>query len=120
MNQHELSPPAGLPDGVAARLTELDDHTLRETIRYLGDVLEHHHQQNLERALEAIPADELVSVTENEEEGYFQVVRGHRCAQGCPDCPHGPFLYHVRSVPEPDGTESLRWTLIGPMTDAQQ
>lgn len=118
MSKNDLAPPPGLPDGVVDHLARLDDHTLRETISYIRDVLEHHHHQELEHEIEAIPADELVRVTEHEAEGYVEVVRGHRCVNGCPDCPHGPFLYHVRPVRRPDSGESLQWTLIGPITDA--
>ena len=115
MSTDTPSPPPGLPRRIATQLRTLDDHTLRETISYLGDVLEAHHHQALEQEIEAIPDHELVRVTDHE--GYVEVVRGHRCAEGCSECPHGPYLYHVSSVRHPEGEETLQWDLIGPINE---
>lgn len=111
----EPVPPAGIPDDIADNLRGLDDHTLRETISFIREVLSTHHHDHLEAEIESIPEDELVSVTEHD--GYVEVVRRHRCPEGCSDCPHGPYLYHVKSIPQPDGGDSLEWDLIGPVNE---
>lgn len=116
MTADEPSPPPGLPDDVVDRLRALDDSALRDTIGFIRELLAEHSHHELEQEIEGIPEEELVSVTEHE--GYFEVVRRRRCADGCPDCPHGPYLYHVKTVTNPDGTDTLRWELIGPVEEA--
>ena len=111
----EAGSPAGLPDDVADSLRDLDDHTLRETIGFIRGVLATHHHDHLEAAIESIPEDELVSVTEHDE--YTEVVRRHPCPEGCADCPHEPYLYHVKSVPHLGEEDRLKWDLIGPVNE---
>lgn len=31
-----------------------------------------------------------------EHDGYTEMAKRQPCADGCPDCPHGTYLYHVR------------------------
>jgi hypothetical protein len=35
------------------------------------------------------------------------------CPDGCEDCPHGPYLYHVTEEPLPDGDTRTHWSFIG-------
>ena len=112
IDDRPVAPPA-LPDGVVDQLRGLDDDGLRGVIDYVHDLLEEHQHHRLAERLDEIDDDELVSVTEHE--GYLEVVRGHRCAGGCPDCPHGSYVYHVRAVPRPGGDFDVRWEFIGPI-----
>ncbi|WP_166035512.1 hypothetical protein [Halorussus pelagicus] len=54
-----------------------------------------------------------------EVDGYTEVVKEQPCAEGCENCPHGPYLYRVRVRPpvEPDAEPTLRWDLMGPVMD---
>ena len=102
-----------LPEGVTDQLRRLDDDGLRGIIDYVHELLDEHQHHQLEERVDEIPDEELVSVTEHE--GYLEAVRGHRCAEGCSDCPHGAYLYHVRTSPRPSGALDVRWEFIGPV-----
>ncbi|ELZ72656.1 hypothetical protein C456_13793 [Haloferax volcanii DSM 14919] len=50
--------------------------------------------------------------------GYLEIHKRAPCAEGCPSCPHGPAVYHVRWERHPGGEDRLHWILIGPEVGA--
>lgn len=63
--------------------------------------------------IEPGPGEEIVRI--GERPGYTMVVKRQPCAEGCRNCPHGPYLYHVREEPRPEGGQKLQWTDLGPV-----
>ena len=61
------------------------------------------------------PGEEIVRITE--QEGYTEVVKREPCGNDCNECPHGPYVYHVREETTPDGSTRLHWSFIGPVAD---
>lgn len=103
------TPPEDFPPDLAAELQESSVHDLREAIIYAQELLRSRHQPTLQ--IEPGPGEELVRLTERS--GYTEVVKRQPCGDGCEDCPHGPYVYHVTREQHPDGSERLHWTLIG-------
>lgn len=60
----------------------------------------------------------MLSVEEGPE--YTEVVKREPCGENCPDCPHGPYLYHVYEEPLPDGSDSLHWVFLGHVFQSQR
>lgn len=104
--------PVDVPDVITERLGELSDGQLRQTREYIQGLLA--SQRAVSTQIEADDGDEeIVRVTEHD--GYTAVVKRQSCATGCEDCPHGPYLYHVRRERGLEGNESLHWSYIGPV-----
>jgi hypothetical protein len=112
MTDDPPDPPATLPESLEPILQDLSDHQLRELMDYCGALMQFHDEQLLEE-IEAGPGEELVHVEERD--GYTEVVKRIPCGEDCDDCPHGPYLYHVRTVPDREGGSHLKWEFIGRM-----
>jgi hypothetical protein len=68
----------------------------------------------VEEMLEERDGEEIIDVEEGH--GYTKVVKTQPCAHGCDECPHGPYLYHVRAEKSPEsGEPSLHWEFIEPI-----
>ena len=102
-------PPEGLSDAVVAELEDLSPNELRNAIVFARELLQSH--EATEFPIDPEPGDDILRVTEHE--GYTEVVKQHYCGEGCDDCPHGPYLYHVTDETLPDGTHESHWTFIG-------
>jgi hypothetical protein len=98
-----------IPESVARTVADADDATLREIVDFVQRELAERRQDLLD--VEPKPEEELVEVSE--ERGYTRVVLRQPCAEGCEDCPHGPYLYHVRPECHPAGEDSLHWVFLG-------
>lgn len=107
------SSPSALSDDLVDHLSGLDDSELRDVISYAKSLLS--RRPTVEDLLEERPDEEILEVEDGE--GYTKVVKTHPCASGCDECPHGPYLYHVRVQPSPDDGESasLHWEFLGPV-----
>lgn len=92
--------PADLGDALEAHSTEAN--ALQEAIIYAQELLNAHHQTAL--PIEPGADEEILSLSDEGE--YTRVVKREH---GQSDA----YLYHVRREPRPDGTERLRWVLIG-------
>ena len=103
------TPPDGLPDRIAVDLKELSPVELRATIVHAQELLRFHEETDL--PIEPEPGDDILRITEHD--GYTEVVKQTRCADGCTDCPHGPYLYHVTEEPRPDGSHAPHWSFVG-------
>lgn len=101
-----------LPDDLRARLEELDDSELRAVRSYARALLP--EPPTVPDLLEERPGEEILEVEELDE--YARVVKTQPCVEGCDECPHGPFLYHVRVEDRPDDDPSLHWVFVGPVT----
>ncbi|PAU84759.1 hypothetical protein CK500_04375 [Halorubrum salipaludis] len=102
-------PPEALPDGVAAELEDLSPDELRNAIVFARELLQSH--EATEFPIDPEPSDDVLRVVEHE--GYTEVVKQHHCEEGCDDCPHGPYLYHVTEETLPDATRETHWSFIG-------
>lgn len=105
-------PPDDLPADVVTTLQQLPVHELREAIIYAQELLQNHHEPTTQ--IEPLPGEEIVELTE--EDGYTKVVKRQPCTEGCDECPHGPFVYHVKRESLEDGSENLHWVFMGPKT----
>ncbi len=105
------SVPSELPDDLVEHLSRLDESELRAVISYSKSLLP--RLPTVDDLLEERPAEEILEV--EEKEGYTRIVKKQPCAHGCDDCPHGPYLYHVRVEPHPEDGESasLHWEFLG-------
>ena len=102
-------PPEGLSDRVVADLEGLSPKDLRKAIVFARELLQSHEATDFPTDLEADV--DVLRVTEHE--GYTAVVKQHFCEEGCDDCPHGPYLYHVTEESLPDGTHKTHWSFVG-------
>ncbi|EMA22965.1 hypothetical protein C442_08056 [Haloarcula amylolytica JCM 13557] len=105
----EPTPPEGVPDRVATDLPELTPEELRNTIIYAQELLQFHDETA--SPIEPGPNEDIIRATERD--GYTEVVKLASCAQGCDDCPHGPYLYHVKQESRPEGGTKARWMFLG-------
>ncbi|MDY6779789.1 MAG: hypothetical protein SV760_04445 [Halobacteria archaeon] len=103
-------PPSNLSEGTVEELEKLDESELRSVIDYAQDRLRRVHPSVSEQ-IEAGENEEIVSV--EEKDGYTEVVKKEPCAEGCEDCPHDAYLYHVREESHPEGPTRLHWSYIG-------
>ncbi|MFC7173611.1 hypothetical protein ACFR97_03750 [Haloplanus litoreus] len=103
------TPPEGLPDSLASELARLTPEELRNTIVHAQELLQFH--QETTSPIEPGPREDIIRVTEHE--GYTEVVKQLSCVEGCDDCPHGPYLYHVSEEARPEGETHLHWTFMG-------
>lgn len=102
-----------IPDEVANAVAQADDEMLRDIVDFVQ--AEFTHRRRGLREIEPKPGEELVEVSE--EPGYTRVVLHQPCAQGCTDCPHGPYLYHLRAERQPGREPSFHWVYIGQVHD---
>jgi hypothetical protein len=102
-------PPEDFPPEIAEMLCELNTHDLRETIIYAQEILESRHEPTLQ--VQPTTGEQIVSITDHG--GYMEVVKRQPCTEGCEECPHGPYLYHVTRELHASGAEKLHWVLIG-------
>lgn len=106
----EPDPPDILPSDIADGLSRLDEEELRAAIDFAQKRRRHIHPDVTEQ-IEPAPGEEIVRI--EEQSAYTLVSKRQPCAKSCSECPHGPFLYHVREVPRPDGETKLHWTYLG-------
>lgn len=103
------TPPEGLPDELVTYLHELSAEELRKTVIHAQELLL--SKDETDDPIHPHPNEDIIRVTEHE--GYTEVVKQFTCAEGCEDCPHGPYLYHVTEEPRPDGSTHTHWSFIG-------
>ncbi len=96
-------PPADLPQEAVNVVDELDEAELRAIIDYAQARKRFVHPHVTDQ-IEAKEGEELLRVEERN--GYTEVVKSQRCADGCSECPHGPYLYHVREERRPERNPS--------------
>lgn len=106
-------PPDDLPGNVAATLRDLDGHDLREAVVYAQLLLRARHQRP--PVVDPGPGEEVVRTVERD--GHTEIHKRQPCAEGCPDCPHGPYVYLVTRERGPDGEVNNHWTLLGRAED---
>lgn len=106
------TPPTDFSEEIASTLQQLSIHDLRETIIYAQELLQYHHEPT--KQIEPAPGEEIVELTEHP--GYTLVVKRQPCGNECEECPHGPYVYHVKRERHPDGKERFHWVLIGRKT----
>lgn len=102
-----------LPDDLVEQLSNLDEFEIRDVISYAKSLLP--ATPTVEDLLEEREDEEILEVTEKT--GYTKVIKKQPCAEGCDECPHGPYLYQVRveRYPENEAQPSLHWEFIGPV-----
>jgi hypothetical protein len=104
-----VTPPEGLPDRIVDDLRDLSTKQLRTTIIHAQELLQAQGEHS--SPVEPGPGENIIRTTEHE--GYTEVVKEVTCADNCEDCPHGPYLYHVREEPSLEGGTKTHWTFIG-------
>lgn len=105
----EPTPPDELPLSIVEKLKEFDNQSLRATIGYGQALLSSRSDKT--SAIEAKPGEEILST---EDKGtYISVIKLQNCTDGCEDCPHGPYLYHVTPEKNINHEENYHWTFIG-------
>ena len=108
-----VSPSAELPDDLATQLQEMDTATLQAVITYAQSLLP--PTPSISEFLDE-EAENVVDVLDHD--GYTTVKKMEPCAEGCEDCPHGPYLYRVRVERSPaDGSPYLHWDFLGRVTE---
>lgn len=113
MSPEEPTPPEGLPDDIVARLTELSPEQLRKTIVHAQELLR--SRDEVDPPVEGVPDEDILRMEERD--GYTEVVKQLYCPEGCSDCPHGPYLYHITEEPRPEGGTHTHWTFIGKVSE---
>lgn len=103
------TPPEGLPDTLAKELNQLSPEELRNVIIHAEELLQ--FASETDSPVKPGPGEDILRVTE--QSGYTEVVKQVTCAEGCADCPHGPYLYHVKEEPRPEGGTHEHWSFIG-------
>lgn len=103
------TPPDGLSEELVADIDDLTPEQLRTAIIYAQERLR--AAEETPESIEPGPHEEILRVTDHG--GYTEVVKQFDCAQGCSECPHGPYLYHVTEEPRPDGSHHTHWSFIG-------
>ncbi|WP_336339014.1 hypothetical protein [Haloarcula brevis] len=111
----EPIPPEGIPAALAAELSDRTPEELRNTIIYAQELLQFHD----ETASPVIPGPNEEILRSTERDGYTEVVKRTTCADGCDDCPHGPYLYHLKEESRPEGGTKVRWTFLGEVSLAE-
>ena len=112
-NNTDPTPPDVLPSSIATTLSKLDDESLRAVLDY-GQALLNSRIDPASK-IEAGPNEEIVSI---EDHGtHTTVIKRQDCTDGCDECPHGPYLYHVQSERYVTGEKDLHWAYIGKVVD---
>lgn len=109
------TPPDGLPENLATELNQLTPEELRNLIIYAEEVLQFHGKTG--PPVEPGPGEDILRATEHD--GYTEVIKEVECAEGCADCPHGPYLYHVTEEPRPEGDTHYHWSFIGTVDEGE-
>lgn len=107
----EPVPPEALPTEVADALSTLNRAELRAAIDFAQKRSQYLHPEVMDQ-IEPGTGEEIVRI--EEQDSYTLVSKLQPCAEGCAECPHGPYLYHVREVTRTDGDSRLQWSYIGP------
>lgn len=110
------TPPEGLPPKLVTELRECAPGELRKAIVHAQELLHFHGEAEL--PIDPEDSDDILRVAEHD--GYTEVVKQFRCADGCDDCPHGPYLYHVTEEPHPDGTTKVHWSFMGTVHEQEE
>lgn len=103
------SPPDRLPESVAGASNELTSEDLRRAIVHAQKLLRWRPDNPTQIAVH--PGEDVLKV--NERETHTEVVKTVPCGEDCPDCPHGPYLYHVTEENRPEGGSHTHWRFIG-------
>lgn len=104
--------PADFPVDLGDRLSRLDESELRAVISYARTLLP--EPPTVDDLLEERPGENILDVEERDD--HTKIVKTQPCVEGCEECPHGPYLYHVRVERHPREKEpSLHWTFVGPV-----
>lgn len=103
------APPESLGSEVVEQLSDLSAQELREAVLYGQELLQYRKQTT--PRIEPKPGEEYVRVEDHD--GYTLVVKREPCGEGCDDCPHGPYVYHVTEEKMPSGERRTHWALIG-------
>lgn len=112
-NNTDPTPPDVLPSSIATTLSKLDDESLRAVLDY-GQALLNSRIDPASK-IEAGTNEEIVSI---EDHGtHTTVIKRQDCTDGCDECPHGPYLYHVQSERYVTGEKDLHWAYIGKVVD---
>jgi hypothetical protein len=111
MADDQPDPPSILPSEVVDVIDDLDEAELRAVLDYVHDRQEY-VQTAVADKIEPAPGEEIVRIEERP--GHTEVVKREPCGEDCEECPHGPFLYHVREEVRPDGETHLQWHYLGP------
>jgi hypothetical protein len=109
------TPPEGLPDTLVDDLNQLSADELRKAVIHAQELLR--AQEEHDPPVDPGPGEDILQVTEYE--GYTEVVKQFRCADGCDECPHGPYLYQVKEETHPDGDTHTKWSFIGAVEDEE-
>lgn len=99
------TPPEGLPNEFVEELNDLNGDGLRKAIIHAQELLDEEAEHS--SIIEAKPGEDIIDITEHT--GYTEVVKRVPCGEDCSECPHGPYLYHVKEETRPDGEMSLHW-----------
>lgn len=111
--KQQPTPPDVLPPPVATGLSQLDDESVRAVLDY-GQALLNARLDPSAR-IKASPNEEIVSI---EDHGtHTTVIKRQDCTDGCDECPHGLYLYHVRSESDIPGDQGLHWAYTGEAVD---
>lgn len=108
---NEPVPPEALPEDAAKAISALNRPELRAAIDF-AQRRDRYLRPEATNQIEPGPGEEIVRIEERP--SHTLVAKLQPCADGCSDCPHGPYLYHVREVTRPDGDSRLHWSYIGP------
>ena len=106
--------PERVSEALLDALDDLGSDGLRAVHEYIEERLAYVSTSVGDR-IEAGPGEEIVDVREHD--GYTLVSKRMDCESGCSDCPHGPYLYLVRTETRPDGDTSLHWSYVGRVRD---
>lgn len=102
--------PNELPSNAVDVLDRLDEEELRAAIDYAQERRQYIHP-DVSQQIKPRPGEEILRIKDYGI--YTEVVKRQSCWNNCEDCPHGPFLYHVREESRPEGGASFHWTYIG-------
>lgn len=109
----QSSPASLLSEDLVRHLENLDADELRAVIAYVKSQLP--PAPTVRELIEEQPGEEIHKI--EEDIGYTRVVKSEPCVEGCIDCPHGPYLYHVHVEPSlKDGEYTLKWEFLGHVT----
>ncbi|GGK78393.1 MULTISPECIES: hypothetical protein [Haloarcula] len=103
-------PPVDLSDNIVSVLQDASVHDLRESVIYAQELLQHNHEPT--EQIEPLPGEEIVEI--KGEGKRFTVLKRQQCADNCPDCPHGPYVYEVTQEKQLNGETHFHWAFIGP------
>lgn len=107
-------PPRGLSEDAVAIIDGMDEDGLRAVIEYAQERRRRVHTEITE-SIEAAPGEEIVRIEERP--SYTEVIKKEPCGEDCAECPHGPYLYHVREGKQQNGGAGLHWTYLGPVIE---